>query len=108
MININKVTIVKGAVYDYEEIVCKTEIDYNGVKKWTEHHISDKEENKETLRMKYNDPRTGKELMLFIRRGYKFGIMQMWILEGICETKDYDERMETDGSIEKWLEVEIE
>ena len=108
MININKVTIVKGAVYDYEEIVCKTEIDYNGVKKWTERHISDKEENQETLRMKYNDPRTGKELMLFIRRGYKFGIMQMWILEGICETKDYDEKMETDGSIEKWLEVEIE
>ena len=49
-----------------------------------------------------------KLLILFVRKGYRFGIMQMWILEGICESKDYDERMESDGTIREWLEVEIE
>jgi hypothetical protein len=62
----------------------------------------------DALRIPYADSETGKDLMLFIRKGYRFGIMQMWILEGICESKDYDESMEADGSIRKWLEVEID
>lgn len=62
----------------------------------------------ESLRLTYADERSEKELMLFIKKGYKFGLMQMWILEGICETKDYCEEMERDGSLKKWLEVEIE
>ena len=34
--------------------------------------------------------------------------MTIWVLEGICETKDYDESMEQDGRIRKWLDIEIE
>ena len=67
-----------------------------------------KKGDRKELRLRYKDKRTGKELVMFIRKGYRFGIMQMWILEGICESKDYKEEMERDGSIRKWLEVEIE
>lgn len=106
--HIDKVTITKGAVLDYEEIVCFTEFDYPAIKKAAEELIGKNDGNKNELRLKYCDEKTGKELILFVRKGYRFGIMQMWILEGICESKDYDEKMESDGTIREWLEVEIE
>lgn len=108
MRNIDKVTVTKGAVFDYEEIVCMKELDKISVKESVERLIGETDESKEELRLRYRDESSGKDLMLFVRRGYKFGPMQMWILEGICEESDYDERMETNGIIKEWLEVEIE
>ncbi len=64
-------------------------------------------ETKEELRLPYRDERSGKLLLLFIKRGYEFRLMRTWKLLGICELKDYREEMERDGSIKKWLEVEI-
>ncbi len=103
---INKVTVTKGAVFDYEEIVCMTELDRTKIKADAETLIRD--EQRDELRLKYYDGKTGKNLILFVKKGYKFGPMQMWILEGICEERDYDERMEQSGVIKEWLEVEIE
>lgn len=108
MRQINKVTITKGAVFDYEEIVCFTEFDYSAMKEKAEELIEGQLEEADELRLRCEDGQTGKELVLFVRKGYRFGIMQMWVLEGICEAKDYDEKMESDGSIREWLEVEIE
>ena len=67
-----------------------------------------KGDEKTELRIPFYDKEADKELLFFIRKGYRFGIMQMWVLEGICERKDYRDEMETDGTIKKWLEVEIE
>lgn len=103
---INKVTVTKGAVFDYEEIVCMTEFDRAAMKNGAEAMIGDAQSDE--LRLKYRDGKTGKNLILFVKKGYKFGPMQMWILEGICEECDYDERMEHNGVIKEWLEVEIE
>ena len=64
-------------------------------------------EVKEELRLPFSDSETGKELLLFIRKGYEFRLMRTWTLEGICELADYTEEMERDGSIKKWLEVEL-
>ena len=64
-------------------------------------------QEKDELRLPYSDPTSGKELLLFIKKGYEFSIMRAWILQGICELKDYFEELERDGSIKKWLEVEI-
>ena len=64
-------------------------------------------QDKEELRLPFQDENSQKELLLFIKRGYVFGIMKTWILLGICELKDYTEEMERNGSIKKWLEVEI-
>ena len=74
-------------------------------KKAAEALLSD--QTKPILRLPYWDEDNKKELLLFIKKGYEFGIMQTWILQGICELKDYTEEMERNGSIKKWLEVEI-
>ena len=97
-------------MFDYEEIVCFQPFDFRERREELERLLAAalKKEHGSELRLRYLDKRTGKELILFIRKGYRFGIMQMWILEGICESKDYKEEMERDGSIRKWLEVEIE
>ena len=108
MKRINKLAIKKGAIFDYEEIVCKTDFDFDSIRDDVEKLIDKSQEKQDSLRIIYSDKKSGQELMLFIKKGYKFGIMQMWILEGICNKEDYNEEMELDGSIKKWLEVEIE
>lgn len=105
---INKLAITKGAVFDYEEIVCKTEFEFKRFRDDVEKLIEESDKGHESLRIIYFDKKTKQELILFIKKGFKFGIMQMWIMEGICSKEDYREEMELDGSIKKWLEVEIE
>lgn len=103
---INKVVMTKGAVFDYEEIVCLIPADRQKIKSAAEKSIKD--ENAAVLRTVYSDPASGKELILFLKRGYDFGPMRMWILEGICEKCDYLPEMEENGTIREWLEVVIE
>lgn len=91
-------------MFDYEEIVCGMPLSPR-FKTSVENLLIG--QNKTELRLPYQDKNSGKELLLFIKRGYVFGIMITWILQGICELKDYTEDMEQDGSIKKWLEVEI-
>lgn len=107
---INKLTVKKGAIFDYEEIVCKMECNVNLLRERTEEIITKLYDNvkEDELRIKYHDEVSGEDLLLFVKRGYSFSVMQMWILEGICKECDYDERMETNGTIKEWLEVEIE
>ena len=62
---------------------------------------------KREIRLPYTDKKSGKELLLFIKHGYDLGPIRIWVLRGICELKDYSEKMEQDGTIKKWLEVEI-
>ena len=107
---INKLTVKKGAIFDYEEIVCKMECNVNLLRERTEEIITKLYDNvkEDELRIKYHDEVSGEDLLLFVKRGYSFSVMQMWILEGICKECDYDERMENNGTIKEWLEVEIE
>lgn len=62
----------------------------------------------DTLRLAFFDEATQKDLLLFVKKRCEAGPMTIWVLEGICETKDYDESMEHDGRIRKWLDIEIE
>lgn len=103
---LNKIVLTKGAVFDYEEIVCNMQLNRSEFRARVEKIIETTEEN--SLRLVYHDPNSQKELMLFLRRGYDFGIMRLWILEGICEKDDYDEEMERNGVIKEWLTIEIE
>ena len=106
---INKIVLTKGAIFDYEDIVCKTEMDRQKFRTAVEKALSkDRYADETDLRLPLTDKSTGKELLLFIKRGYDFGIMRTWILRGICEQSDYDEEMEHNGVIKEWLEVEIE
>jgi len=103
---INKVVIGKGAAFDYEEIVRKKTLNAKSLKEKAETAISDCKDLSDVLRIKIPDENG--ELMLFVRRGYRFMLMQTWIVEGICDASDYDPSMETDGTIKEWLEVIID
>ena len=96
----------KGAVFDYEEIVAHRELDRDKVRKSITPTLVNEEEN--AVKRVYIDPDSGKELLLFIARGYDFGCMRLWIVRGVCERSDYDEDMEKEGLIREWLNVEIE
>ncbi len=62
---------------------------------------------KREIRLPYTDKKSGKELLLFIEHGYDLGPTRIWLLKGICELKDYSAEMEQNGTIKRWLEVEI-
>lgn len=103
---LNKIVLTKGAVFDYEEIVCNMQLNRSKFRAQAEKIIKDTDEG--SLRQVFYDSDSNKELMLFLRRGYDFGIMRLWILEGICEKDDYCEEMERSGAIREWLEIVIE
>ncbi len=103
---INKIVVSKGAIFDYEEIVCMRPFPYNEMKESVEKLLISDEDNEEK-KIVMTDIGSEKELLLFLKKGYDFGMMRLWILQGICEVCDYCDEMEQNGSIRKWLEVEI-
>lgn len=105
---INKLTVDKGAIFDYEEIVCKIPFSKETIRRAVEKKLDKVPLTKTDLRLPFYDKDAKKDLLLFIRKGYAFGIMQMWILRGICNKEDYEEEMENNGIIKDWLEVIIE
>ncbi len=98
-----KVVVTKSAIFDYEEIVCNMPMNRT-IKEEIEKILA---KNPDENRLRFFDERSQKELLLFIRKGYFFGPMQVYILEGICEACDYAEWMEEEV-IPAWLSVEIE
>jgi len=106
---INKVIFEKGAVFDYEEIVCHIPLDQSKMRVAVEKLIDDNKYSMygEDLRVTYYDGESDCELLLFVRKGYCFGPMQSYIVQGICLKEDYDKSMETNGVISDWLGVEI-
>lgn len=107
---INKVVIEKGAIFDYEAIVCHIPLEENKMRSAVETLIDEQKYSlyKEDLRITYYDENSDSELLLFVRKGYCFGPMQSYIVQGICLKDDYDEEMESNGIISDWLGVEIE
>jgi hypothetical protein len=107
---INKVIIEKGAIYDYEGIVCNIPLQLNIMRTKVEKLIDDQEYFLigENLRIDYHDIISEKELLIFVKKGYQFGLMQTYIINGICAREDYDIEMESNGVIKEWLEVEID
>lgn len=103
---IDTLAFSRGAVFDYEEIVTDCVLDRAKFRRAITPTLAG--ETEKTIKRVYADPDSEKELLLFIEKGYDFGSMRMWILRGICETKDYDEEMEKEGLIKEWLDVEIE
>ncbi len=103
-----KLVINKGAIFDYEDIVCKIPMNIGRIRSELETEIAKSYDGLEILRIPYRDTESKKELLIFAKKGYRFGIMQTYILQGICEKTDYCPEMEQNGVIEEWLEVEIE
>ena len=104
---IDKIVLTKGAIFDYEEIVCHRELDRQKIRQNVEKKLKNNPTQTD-LRIELFDEDSQKDLLLFVKRGYDFGIMRTWVLLGICEKSDYDPEMERNGVIKEWLEVEIE
>lgn len=103
-----KLTINKAAIFDYEDIVCKIPMNIGKIRPYLEREIATNYNDKDNLRIPYMDTESQLKLLFFIKKGYRFGIMQIYILQGVCEEDDYDKEMESNGTIDEWLEVEIE
>ena len=126
---INKVCITAEAKFDYEEEVALSaynEIQYDendelivkkfmpqtDIKMELEIYIDDLYRSGQILydnyfRIRYFDDDLDKELMLFIYKGNKFNLMQIWNVAGICESKDWSQELEDDGSIRNWLKATL-
>ena len=59
------------------------------------------------FRADYEDE-SNERLKLFVYKGEKLGVMQLWDLRGVCLAKDWSEEMEDDGCIRSWLNTTIE
>lgn len=107
---INKVVFDKGAIFDYEGIICHIPLQTVLMRTKVEKLIDEQNYSmvNDDLRIPYYDETSERQLLLFVKKGYCFGPMQTYIIKGICEQEDYDEQMETNGLITEWLEVEIE
>lgn len=107
---INKIVFDKGAVFDYEGIVCRIPFEIGTIRTKVEKLIDEQKYTLagEDLRIPYYDDRSERLLLLFVKKGYRFGPMQTFIVQGICDFDDYDEEMENNGVIADWLGVEID
>jgi hypothetical protein len=60
------------------------------------------------FRCRYYDAQTYKTLTLFFYKGYGLGIMQFWMLAGICEAEDWSGDAEACGEIRSWLRTKTD
>lgn len=96
---IHKVFITKEAEFDYL-FTAKKELDNKELKLELEEYLNNfsKVKNlKQTIIARYDN------LLLFIERSYRLGIIQTWKLIGVCKFSDYDEELEELGLIRLWL-----
>lgn len=102
---INKVVVGKGAIFDYEGIVCHIPLEESKMRLAIEKLIDEQKYSLygKDLRITYYDNNSDSELLLFVRKGYCFGPMQSYIVQGICLKEDYDQEMEANGIINDWL-----
>lgn len=103
---INKIMITNEARFDYEEIVCKKKhsMPTNQYKYDIEEHFDNFFPIENYFSKKYYDEKIEILLLLFFRKGMKFGPIQTWVLVGICDSKDYSEDIEEKGLIKNWLD----
>jgi hypothetical protein len=109
---INKLIITAEAVFDYTETLGLGMLDKRGLKAEGEEYIDIKNRNGRLLyenyfRCKYLDEGSGRMLMLFLYRADKIGIMQNWLVRGVCFAEDWSEEAEDDGLIRLWVESSI-
>lgn len=110
---IHKVHITSEAVFDYEKTMAFGNLNKVKLKFEIEEYLknicnTDKLFNCNYFRCKYYDDNSNKMLMIFIYKGKKFGIMQTWILSGICIVEDWNDILEEFGEVKQWLRKEID
>ena len=105
---IHKVNISEEAVFDVECMNASSNFNKYNTKKELEDYITEhnKLHYKKYFRLK--DYLGETQIMYFIRKGLRVGIMQIWDVLGICEAKYWDEELEDYGIIRVWYNTKLE
>ena len=112
-VQINRVVISEEALFDYAELTKKrivfprTEICEEVAYYIDSLYKGNRITNERYLRLKYYVDGIGM-LMLFLYKGCRFNLMQLWNIVGICKVEDWDEEEEYDGRIREWLMTKIQ
>jgi len=103
---INRIAITKGAEYDYffitGNLLKKAEVKAE-LNEYLENLKNTKYLSRKKLVVKYDE----NNLILFLRKTSKLGMIQLWELSGVCYIEDNDEELEDLGIIKLWLNTEI-
>jgi len=109
---IHKLNITAEAAFDIADGLGLEQFDKRTLKAETEEYITLMTASKRLpwwgyFRCDYIDEASGRRLKLFIYKGERFGLMQMWDLKGVCEVAEWTQDAEDDGLIRSWLETKI-
>ena len=104
---LHKVNITEEAEFDIECMNALSIFDKKITKEELEYYIArqPKLHNKHYFRL--TDTLGETEIMYFIKKGNRFGVMQVWNVVGICESQYWDEEMEESGIIRGWYETKL-
>jgi hypothetical protein len=105
---LHKLNITAEAACDISEGLGLTGLDRRTLKADVEEYITHMSASGRLpwwgyFRADYVDDDSGRRLKLFIYKGDKLGLMQMWSLKGVCFAADWSEDAEDDGDIRRWL-----
>lgn len=104
---VHKVNITEEAEFDIECISASSNFNKQETKNELEFYIKHqkKVQNKHYYRLV--DYLGDIQIIYFIKKGIRMGIMQMWNVVGVCEAQYWDEEMEDLGIIRGWYETKL-
>lgn len=104
---IQKLNITEEAEFDIECMNASSEFNKRQVKAELEFYIEHRIKLQHKTYFRVRDFIGDFEIIYFIKKGKRFGNMQIWNLVGICESQFWDEEMEESGIIRSWYETKI-
>lgn len=110
---IHKVNISAEAKLDVADSLNLQGFDWRTLKAEVEEYITHQSKASRIpwwgyFRTDYVDEGSDTRLKLFFYKGQKIGIMQLWVLAGVCVAEDWREEDEYAGEIRSWLKAKIE
>lgn len=109
---IHKVVISKEAIFDYSDFTQAPAMPKAAMKDEAEEYITNFTSQgllrDNYFKANFYDDTSDKMLKLFFHKSYKIGIMQLWVVVGICTIDDWDAELEEFGIIRAWLSSTID
>lgn len=109
---VNRLIITEEARVDYQEIDKNAVLPFKDMVEELSEYIDNMNKGgrltwQHYFRATYYDEGLDRMLMLFCYRHKEVDGIQMWLLRGICEEKDWTEEMEDCGQIRSWVMTEL-
>ena len=104
---IHKVNITEEAEFDVECMNAPSIFNKKETKHELEYYITTQKKVQNKCYFRVTDYIGETKIMYFIKKGHRFGNMQVWNVVGICQAKYWDEEMEECGIIRGWYETKL-